>query len=96
METLIYLDTHVVAWLYAGSLDRISPPGTRLICEHALRIFPIVRLELQYLYEIERVKAPAPEVIASLEWEIGLEICGHPFALVVEFAEHLDWIQGPL
>ena len=95
MESLIYLDTHVVAWLYAGNLDRISGRGVKLIRQKMLRISPMVRLELQYLYEIERVKTPASEVVASLEREIGLEICDHPFTSVTELAEHLAWTRDP-
>jgi len=95
METLIYLDTHVVAWLYAGTIDRISARGAGLIREKALRVSPMVRLELQYLYEIERVKTPASEVLSSLQREIGLSICDHPFALVAEGAERLDWTRDP-
>lgn len=95
MDTLIYLDTHVAAWLYAGALDSISARASALLRENALRIAPMVRLELQYLYEIERVTRPAPEVVLSLQRAIGFEICDHPFDLVVEHAERLDWTRDP-
>ncbi len=95
METLIYLDTHVVAWLYAGAIDRISPPGADLIRVKGLKISPMVRLELQYLYEIDRVKIPAPEVVSSLQREIGLEICDRSFVRVAEHAERLVWTRDP-
>jgi PIN domain nuclease of toxin-antitoxin system len=95
MEPVIYLDTHVVAWLYAGAIDRISPYGAGLIRDNQIRISPIVRLELQYLYEIDRVKMPASEVVSSLQGEIGLAICDRPFALVVEAAEQLAWTRDP-
>ena len=55
----------------------------------------MVRLELQYLFEIERVKTPASEVVTALEREIGLEICDHPFAIVAELGERLCWPRDP-
>lgn len=96
--TLIYLDTPVAARLYAGTLDRISARASALLRASVLRIAPMVGLELEYLYEIERVTKPAPEVVLSLQQAIGLEIGDHPFDLVVEHAEHaerLDWTRDP-
>ena len=48
---MIYLDTHVVVWLYAGLTEKFSDPTRELINSHEITISPIVRLELQYLYE---------------------------------------------
>jgi PIN domain nuclease of toxin-antitoxin system len=95
METLIYLDTHVVAWLYAGAVDKISANGADLIREHSIRISPIVRLELQYLYEIERVNRPSSEVVSSLQRQLELALCDRPFPLVAEAAEQLGWTRDP-
>lgn len=50
---MIYLDTHVVVWLYAGLTAKLSDLAKLLINKHELYISPIVRLELQYLYEID-------------------------------------------
>ena len=49
MEALIYLDTHVAAWLYAGRADLLSKRAHTLIDAEELRISPAVILELQYL-----------------------------------------------
>lgn len=48
MEALIYLDTHVAAWLYAGRVDLFTARGTRLVDEEELRVSPAVVLELEY------------------------------------------------
>jgi PIN domain nuclease of toxin-antitoxin system len=95
MASLIYLDTHVVAWLYAGDLSRISAQGAALIRENTLRISPTVVLELQDLYEIERVRTPAPEVVSTLRRAIGLGLCERPFSSVVEHAAPLTWARDP-
>jgi hypothetical protein len=35
-ETIVYLDTHVVVWLYAGLLDKITDPAKTAIDESDL------------------------------------------------------------
>ena len=60
MASLIYLDTHVVAWLYAEGGSAVPAGSAQLIEETSdIRISPMVRMELQYLYEIECVTRPA-------------------------------------
>jgi len=49
--TTIYLDTHVVVWLYSGELSLLSEKACQLIEENELLISPLVLLELQYLFE---------------------------------------------
>lgn len=53
---MIYLDTHVVVWLYCGLTDKLSDLAKSLIDDHEVYVSAIVRLELQYLYEIKRIK----------------------------------------
>lgn len=92
---MIYLDTHVVAWLYAGEVE-LFPRGARaLIDSEELLISPIVELELQYLYELKRTTQPGPAVIGSLQDEIGLARCELPFAQVVSAALENDWTRDP-
>jgi PIN domain nuclease of toxin-antitoxin system len=52
---VIYLDTHVVAWLYAGELGRLSQFASERIEAEDVLISPMVVLELTYLHEIERL-----------------------------------------
>ena len=95
METMIYLDTHVVAWLYAGKRDKLSETAFSLICENDLLISPIVRLELQYLHEIGRTKAVPQDVLSELEQAIGLELCQRPFTAIIHKAESFTWTRDP-
>jgi PIN domain nuclease of toxin-antitoxin system len=58
MAAMIHLDTHAVVWLAAGELERFAS-SVRLLLEHAeCAVSPMVRLELDYLYEIGRLKVP--------------------------------------
>ena len=92
---MIYLDTHVVVWLYAGDFDKLSKAATKGIRGDAPFISPIVILELQYLYDIGRAREPAPKVVEALSRDIGLTVCDLPFGVVVEQALHEKWVRDP-
>jgi PIN domain nuclease of toxin-antitoxin system len=96
MAALTYLDTHVVAWLYAGGSTAL-PSATAAVLEQAAELWvsPMVRLELQYLYEIGRVAEPALAVLDTLEAAMGLVTCQAPFAAVVKRAESESWTRDP-
>jgi PIN domain nuclease of toxin-antitoxin system len=90
-----YLDTHVVAWLFAGRLDLLPGGVRRLLDSSDLLISPMVELELQYLFEIQRTARPGREVIASLQEEIGLGVCDLPFHQVIAAAAGQSWTRDP-
>lgn len=95
MATLIHLDTHVVAWLFAGSVASLSETSRQAIEAHDLRISPMVLLELGYLYEIGRTTEPGEHVVGRLEAEIGLQICNLPFPAVAQRALEQRWTRDP-
>ncbi|HWM89382.1 MAG TPA: PIN domain-containing protein [Thermoanaerobaculia bacterium] len=95
MASLIYLDTHATAWLFAGRMDLFPEQARALIEEHDLLISPAVVLELQYLYEIGRTAEPSRVVIQALAVEVGLNICDLPFPQVVEVALDQAWTRDP-
>jgi PIN domain nuclease of toxin-antitoxin system len=92
---LIYLDTHVVVWLYAGLLEKFSQSVRAILNENEIRISPIVRLELQYLYEIERVKEPAQGIVTDLADRIGMRVCDKDINAVISQAIPLKWTRDP-
>ncbi|HAN74091.1 MAG TPA: transposase [Planktothrix sp. UBA8407] len=92
---MIYLDTHVVVWLYAGLTDKLSDLAKSLINTHDLYISPMVRLELKYLYEIGRISEQPDPIIADLGDIIGLRICEQDFNKVIGYSLGLDWTRDP-
>ena len=96
MASLIYLDTHVVAWLYAYGANGVSERAT-LALERSddIRLSPMVRLELQYLYEIGRTSQGPAEVIDALSPPLGLRICTASFGAGVQRAEDQGWTRDP-
>jgi PIN domain nuclease of toxin-antitoxin system len=95
VASVAYLDTHVVSWLYAGRTDLLPDRVRETIQERDILISPMVRLELQYLYEIGRTRTPAAKVIQELAGTIGLKLCSHPFPKVIERAERQSWTRDP-
>jgi len=92
---VIYLDTHVVVWLYSGNLDVLSSTARASLEQEDLRISPIVLLEMQYLKEIGRLAVSAPLIVQALNHDIGLQLCTLSFAAVVEGALEEDWVRDP-
>ena len=92
---MIYLDTPIVVWLYAGLLEKFSQSIKIYLNENEILISPIVRLELQYLYEIERVKDPAHVIVADLSDRIGLGVCEKDFNAVISQAITIKWTRDP-
>jgi PIN domain nuclease of toxin-antitoxin system len=92
---LIYLDTHVVVWLYAGLTDKLSELAKELINENEVYISSMVRLELQYLYEIKRITHQPDTIIAELFEQIDLQICNKSFNQIISIALTINWTRDP-
>ena len=92
---MIYLDTHVVVWLYAGLTTRLRPATRNVLNVNDLAISPMVFLELQYLYETGRTTEPASTVVEDLSRRIGLRIHEEPFQHVIELAVQQAWTHDP-
>ena len=92
---MIYLDTHVLVWLYCSGEPAVPKFAAQAMCEHDILISPIVRLELQYLYEIKKVSAPAATVFDELAGLIGLAMYNKPCSSIVTNAESQAWARDP-
>ena len=92
---MVYLDTHLVLWLYAGSLDLISKEVLQALEENELYISPIVELELQYLKEIGKIKKFPSEIIETLHKEINLKVCTKDFQGIIRESLNLPWTRDP-
>ncbi len=92
---MIYLDTHVVVWLYSGLTDKLTDIAKSLINDNEVYISAIVRLELQYLYEIKRIKDEPDVIISDLSAHIGLKICNKNFNDIISITLTITWTRDP-
>jgi PIN domain nuclease of toxin-antitoxin system len=95
VASLTHLDTHVVAWLFAGRADLLSARARTEIEGGDLVISPVVVLELQYLWETKRTNEPASVVVDDLASRIGLGLSQAPFPAVARKAVDLAWTRDP-
>lgn len=95
MATVVHLDTHIVAWLYAGLLAKIPRRIQALIERSQLAMSPMVVLELEYLHEIGRLKVSSAVVTDDLRQRIGLAIATTGFPHVVAAARQQTWTRDP-
>lgn len=92
---MIYLDTHVVVWLYAGLIEKLSTHAIDLIENNSLIISPIVKLELCYLHETKRVTRTSQVIIHELETKLGIKTCDLTFDSIAHKAATLSWTRDP-
>ena len=95
MEKLVYCDTHVVVGLYDDKLPLFGRHAIRLLEDGQLLMSPVVILELEYLYEIGKIKTDARRIFGKLEEIIGLKICNQDFIKVVEESLKQSWTRDP-
>jgi len=95
MAAMIFLDTHVVVWLYAGDVGRIPRAARQRIEAQDLLISPMVTLELQYLKEAGRLKPDAHRIISGLTKTVGLQVCDLAFDQILFEALAQDWTRDP-
>jgi PIN domain nuclease of toxin-antitoxin system len=92
---MIYLDTHVVVWLYAGLVDKLSQLAVDYIETNDIVISPMVQLELTYLQEAKKITSSSKTIIDELSSRIGLKVGRVHFEEVVMKAEKLTWTRDP-
>ncbi len=92
---MIYLDTHVVVWLFVGRTDLLPAQAKETINDEELFISPMVALELQYLFEIGRTAYPANIVVETMSRNVGLRLCDMPFDDVIAEAVNQSWTRDP-
>ncbi len=92
---IAYLDTNIVVWLAQGNLAPITSTATRILEQADLLISPMVLIELEYLYEIQRIKLPSRDILLKIEHELGVRICDLPFPRVAAVVVDEKWTRDP-
>ena len=92
---LVYLDTHTAVWLTQGETDWLSKKAQEAIERGILRLSPMAVIELDMLYEIQRVAQPASKTVLALQVVLGVEVCEVAWIHVVEAARRVHWTRDP-
>jgi PIN domain nuclease of toxin-antitoxin system len=91
----MYLDTHVVAWLYANQVALLSDRVRRLVESQEILVSPMVLLELDFLTEIGKISAGGSRIYQNLHTRIGLRICPIEFPRIIDAASLQTWTRDP-
>jgi PIN domain nuclease of toxin-antitoxin system len=85
MAGMIRLDTHLIVWLYAGDIERLSATAIDAIETHDLLVSPMVG----------RLSVGGSEIIGDLRDRIGLRQSDESMASVVHAAASVTWTRDP-
>jgi len=91
----IFLDTHVLVWLFGKNIENFSPKAIDLIENRELFVSPMVLLELEYLHEIGRLNYNSHEIVSFLKESIDIKISQISFEkIALESIKH-SWTRDP-
>ncbi|CAN5617332.1 hypothetical protein BH11ACT8_BH11ACT8_31250 [soil metagenome] len=92
---MIHLDTHVVVWLVSGLSAKVPQPVLDRLEQDQAATSPMVRLELEFLHEIGRLRHPAERVLGEMRRATGLVEDPTSFGEVIGEAAALTWTRDP-
>jgi PIN domain nuclease of toxin-antitoxin system len=90
---MIFLDTHIVVWMYTKQEGKFSSAILNFLNTHELAISPIVVLELQYLYEIKRATEPAHTILSYLKNQRVIKVDSGNWENVTIHALEISWTR---
>lgn len=91
----LYLDAHIILWLYDGLVEKLSESTKSAIENSTLYLSPITFLEVQFLHEIGRFHPTAQQAYHALEKDIDLQMSRLPFDRIVAEALTIHWTRDP-
>ena len=92
---MLFLDTHILVWLYKGTRELFSERAQRELQNHELVISPIVLLELEYLHEAKKIRVNGEIIVSDLQKAIGVRVAHGDGEVVVRAALALSWTRDP-
>jgi PIN domain nuclease of toxin-antitoxin system len=92
---IAYLDTNVVVWLAQGDLARIPLTAQSILDQADLLISPMVLVELEYLYEVNRIRLSSRDVLRKVSHEAGVRVCDLAFPRVADVVLDEKWTRDP-
>jgi len=87
----VFLDTHAVVFLWEGQEARFARASKDLLARGTLLMSPLVRLELQFLFEIGRLTVPADTIVDGLVGRGHASLSSDRIESVVHRALAMTW-----
>jgi PIN domain nuclease of toxin-antitoxin system len=90
-----FLDTHAAIFLWEGRAELFGAGSRELLEQATLLVSPIVRLELQLLNEVGKLKVDPDRILGSLGADLGVTVTSDAMDTLVPFAMPLAWTRDP-
>jgi PIN domain nuclease of toxin-antitoxin system len=92
---IVFIDTHIVVWLYDAKVNKFSEEVSRILEDAELYVSPLVKVELQILYEKKKFKDTPEQKLRYLHKRMGLEIDRLDIMEISELALDMPWTRDP-
>jgi PIN domain nuclease of toxin-antitoxin system len=90
-----FLDTHAAVFLWEGRAEAFGSASRELLEQATLFVSPLVRLELQFLRKIGKLKVEADQILGSLASDAGVVVTEDALNALVPLAMPLTWTRDP-
>src|SRR5262245_32792613 len=91
----VFLDTHAAVFLWEGRAEAFGSRSRELLEQATLFVSPLVRLELQFLKEIGKIKVDADLILGALIADAGVVLTDDSLDSLVPHAMPLSWTRDP-
>jgi len=92
---LTFLDTHAAVFLWEGREDVWGQRSRALLETAPLGSSPVVRLELEFLHEIGKLKVSADTILGGLAADCRVQLHEEGLGALVSAAMPLTWTRDP-
>ena len=93
MTISVFIDTNIVLWAVRGEFKKLSKIAEKTISENSLLYSPMVRLELEYLYEIGKIRYDAQQFLNVLHKSLEINEANSSFSAVCANACKIGWTR---
>jgi len=90
-----FLDTHAAIFLWEGRIELFGSGSREILREASLFVSPAVRLELQFLKEVGKLKVEPDQILGSLGSDLGVTMTSDSLETLVAHALPLAWTRDP-
>lgn len=90
-----FLDTHAAIFLWEGRAELFGPGSREILEEASLCVSPVVRLELQFLKEVGKLKVEPDQILGALGSDLGVTVTSDSLEALVTHAMPLSWTRDP-
>jgi PIN domain nuclease of toxin-antitoxin system len=90
---MLHLDTNAVIFLYMDELTRFTRKGRGLIQFEPLFISPMVLMELQYLFETNKIFVKPETIFSTLGENLDLKLSKNAFIDIIDSSSAINWTR---